>query len=294
MATKEKGIKENPSYYSVIPAEVRYCKALGKPTARDLYGEIAALCNKHGYCFATNGYLASLYEIDDRTIRRYLSLLIDQGFIYVKAGKQRKIYLTHASKFDPKGLREPEDVPHETEPEDDLKLCNGCNTMKHIAKGKVCDRCKEDRKPKFTDEDMYLAEMLRAKVLLNFPNLANQKVDMEAWASDIRKLRTLNNKGEPLKPEEQVTRYQIEFMITWVHGGTVKPPNVNKASITFEPHDFWAKNILSAMKLRKQWYTSLVPQAQSALKKEAKGRVAADLRTPRKAPIATAHRAAKL
>lgn len=102
----EKG-NEKPSYYSVIPAEVRYCAALGKPTARDLYGEIAALCNKHGYCFASNEYLASLYDIEGRTIRRYLAALEAEGFIYVKAGKQRKIYLAHASKFDPKGLREP-------------------------------------------------------------------------------------------------------------------------------------------------------------------------------------------
>lgn len=109
--------KDRPSYYSVIPAEVRYCKALGKPTARDLYGEIAALCNKHGYCFATNAYLADLYEIESRSIQNYLSRLEEEGFIYIKHGKQRRIYLTHASKFDPKGLREPAEVVEAPSPE---------------------------------------------------------------------------------------------------------------------------------------------------------------------------------
>ena len=289
----ENGKNIKPSYYSVVPAEVRYCKALGNASPRDLYGEIAALCNKAGYCFATNGYFATLYETEIRTIQRWLALLEKEGFIYLdKKTPRRKIFLAHISKFDPKGLREP--VEPETQEEDDLKLCNACNTMKHIAKGKVCDGCKQEAK-KFTQEDLYLAEMLRSKILLNFPNLANEKIEIQKWADEIRKLRTLNNKGERLEPEKEVTGYQIEFMISWVHGGKVQPPNVNKAPFSFEPHDFWAKNILSATKLRKQWYTALVPQAQTALKEKAKKGGAADLRSfAGKEPIRTAQRAGKL
>lgn len=267
MASMENGKNEKPSYYSVIPAEVRYCAALGKPTARDLYGEIAALCNKHGYCFATNGYLAALYGIDDRTIRRYLSMLEKEAFIYIKAGKQRRIYLAHASKFDPKGLRQPveeaEEVSRETPP--------------------APEKPKKEKAAKATDGDLMLAEMLLSKILYNFPTFENKKVKVADWAEEIRKLREI----------DKATVQQIEFMITWVQGGQVKPANPAHPMRTFEPHEFWAKNILSATKLRKQWFT-LIPQLQSALKTEVKKRASADLRTPGKAPVGASQRSAKL
>lgn len=263
MASVEKGKNEKPGYYSVIPAEVRYCKALGKPTARDLYGEIAALCNKHGYCFAANQYLGDLYGIEARSVRRYLALLVANGFIYIKTGKQRRIYLAHASKFDPKGLREPvvedEEVPHET------------------------PTATKKEKAKFTDEDLRLAEMLLSKILLNFPTFENKKVKIEDWADEIRKLREI----------DKATGNQIEFMITWVQGGHFQPTNKNMPPRTLEPHEFWAKNILSATKLRKQWFT-LIPQLQSALRKDVKKHGAADLRSNAQRPVGNAPRAAKL
>lgn len=262
----ENGKAVKPGYYSVIPAEVRYCEALGKPTARDLYGEIAALCNKHGYCFATNQYLADLYGIEARTIRRYLALLEKHGFIYVKAGVQRKIYLAHASKFDPKGLRQPEVEPStdgQVEPAPDQK------------EPKV-DAPKKEKAAKATAIDLQLAETLLSKILLNFPTFENKKVKIADWAEEIRKLREI----------DKATVQQIEFMITWVQGGTA-------GKRTLEPHDFWCKNILSATKLRKQWFT-LVPQLQQALKKDVKKNVAADLRSPAQRTPAGAHRAAKL
>ena len=48
-----------PSYYAVIPANVRYDKTL-PPLARLMYAEITALSNQYGYCFATNKYFAEL------------------------------------------------------------------------------------------------------------------------------------------------------------------------------------------------------------------------------------------
>lgn len=68
------------SYYAVIPANVRYDDRLPMG-ARFLYGEITALCNEKGYCWASNKYFADLYKVTDRTIRSWISSLITNGYI---------------------------------------------------------------------------------------------------------------------------------------------------------------------------------------------------------------------
>ena len=68
------------SYYAVIPANVRYDDRLPMG-ARFLYGEITALCNERGYCWAGNKYFADLYKVTDRTIRTWISSLITNGYI---------------------------------------------------------------------------------------------------------------------------------------------------------------------------------------------------------------------
>lgn len=86
-----------PNYYAIIPANVRYCKAL-EPAARLFYGELTALTSKEGYCWASNAYFADLYDVDERTITRWLSSLEDLGFIEIETKKngmkwERKIYI---------------------------------------------------------------------------------------------------------------------------------------------------------------------------------------------------------
>ena len=60
-----------PSFYAIIPAHVRYCKEL-EAGAKLLYGELTALASEYGYCWASNKYLAELYEVDQRTIQRWI------------------------------------------------------------------------------------------------------------------------------------------------------------------------------------------------------------------------------
>jgi len=89
---------ENPSYWSVIPAEVRYSNL--KPSAKLLYGEISALANKKGYCFSTNNYFAELYNVTRNTISLWIKDLNQHGFINVEIkyrNKQiieRRLYIT--------------------------------------------------------------------------------------------------------------------------------------------------------------------------------------------------------
>ena len=74
---------EKIGYYAIIPANVRYDTSL-PANAKLLYGEITALCNQEGYCWATNEYFANLYSCGKQAVSRWLSRLKDQGYIDIK------------------------------------------------------------------------------------------------------------------------------------------------------------------------------------------------------------------
>ncbi len=73
-------MQEKPNYYAIIPAPVRYCKALPHG-AKLLYGEITALSRCDYGCYARNKYFAELFNVDMRTIQNWVKLLEDNGFI---------------------------------------------------------------------------------------------------------------------------------------------------------------------------------------------------------------------
>lgn len=91
---------EKPNYYSVTPAEVRYDESLSA-SEKLFYGEISALAQKEGYCWASSSYFEELYKVSRRTIYNWTNNLEKSGYIkiqYVK-GKNgnlegRKIFLT--------------------------------------------------------------------------------------------------------------------------------------------------------------------------------------------------------
>lgn len=75
-------MKEQPNYYAMIPANVRYDKNLSA-NAKLLYAELTALSNKNGYCHASNQYLAELYDLSKGSISRIISDLSNSGYIKV-------------------------------------------------------------------------------------------------------------------------------------------------------------------------------------------------------------------
>lgn len=71
--------KEQPNYYAIIPANVRYAKITAG--AKLLYAEIGCLSNKYGFCYAKNRYFAELYNVTTKTISGWIRELVDNGFI---------------------------------------------------------------------------------------------------------------------------------------------------------------------------------------------------------------------
>ena len=82
-------MKEQPTYYSILTADVRYDRNLSD-SEKLLYSEITALSNKYGYCTATNNYFAELYGVSKVTISRRISNLKKYGYLEVKMIKENK------------------------------------------------------------------------------------------------------------------------------------------------------------------------------------------------------------
>ena len=89
----------NPSYFAVIPAKVRYHENIPSGS-KLLYGEISALCNERGYCWAENRYFAELYKVRPETISVWLSKLSEAGFITMTYTPMRQIYIAEALKVE--------------------------------------------------------------------------------------------------------------------------------------------------------------------------------------------------
>lgn len=93
------------NYYAIIPANVRYDEEL-KPNAKLLYGEITALSNEKGYCWASNGYFSKLYRVSRETVSRWIGDLENKGYITTqliyrensREIKERRIYIAPIDK----------------------------------------------------------------------------------------------------------------------------------------------------------------------------------------------------
>lgn len=127
---------ENPSYYAVIPANVRYSAIT--PNAKLLYGEITALCNKTGVCYASNQYFANLYGVSKKSISKWIKELQEKGFV-----KSEIIYKEGSKEIVNRYVRivtEPMEekfyTPMEEKVKDNNTVLNNTNNKKEIYKEK--------------------------------------------------------------------------------------------------------------------------------------------------------------
>lgn len=98
---------EKPSYFAVIPANVRYDTNL-RPAAKLLYAEISALCNKYGYCTASNTYFSTLYDASKKTVEYWMKQLKEAEYIRIEVFRDesntvinRKIWIVDSSATPP-------------------------------------------------------------------------------------------------------------------------------------------------------------------------------------------------
>ncbi len=77
------------SLYSVIPARVRDDHIL-RPNAKLLYGELSALAQAEGYCWASNAYLAEQLGIASKTVAGLLKQLKDREHIHLEVERDEE------------------------------------------------------------------------------------------------------------------------------------------------------------------------------------------------------------
>ena len=85
-------------YYAIIPATILFNENL-KANEKLLYAVITILANKEGYCFASNSYLAKMFNAQPHTISNWISHLNKMKFVCVEIIRnnrneiiQRRIY----------------------------------------------------------------------------------------------------------------------------------------------------------------------------------------------------------
>lgn len=127
-----------PSYWAVLPAEIRYDDRI-PAAAKLLYAEISALSGRDGFCWATNDYFAALYQITERTVRRLLDALEEQGYIRIEEKREdhnRLVYRRIFAGLNPlAGASEPLDKNvQRVDPLDKIVRPLDKNVQRHIIK----------------------------------------------------------------------------------------------------------------------------------------------------------------
>lgn len=91
---------EQPAYYAIVPANVRYAGNLSE-FQKLLFWEITALTDKFWYCFAPNSYFAGLYGKTPKWISATIWDMEKKGFLEIQyewvANSKRKIFVWEIS-----------------------------------------------------------------------------------------------------------------------------------------------------------------------------------------------------
>ena len=218
----EKQIQKN--FYAIIPAFVRYDKDL-QPNAKLLYGEITALSNEKGFCWAENEYFANLYNVSKTSISKWISSLIKKQYItseivYKQGTKEiEHRYLRIVSG----GIEEKLNTPIEEKLKDNNTSNN--NTLKEI------------NKESFSDEDLAL---WFSKVYEIYPRKVSKVKAKEMFERKLRGLdketaykkaiaiyRMLERQVEVWESEKREISY-LPYPASWLNDNVENSPHFKK------------------------------------------------------------------
>jgi len=211
---------ENKNYYAIIPAPVRYCKDL-KANEKLMYGELTALSNDKGFCFASNEYFSNLYDVSKTSISKWISNLEKNGFIKIKMIyepgtkqiKQRRIYIAPLLKKSSIPIEEKLNTPIEEKLKDIYILTNNNN----INNNNSTKSKKRQYSEKTTKAFSHFAELFPLKYR---PKTNAQK---NKWLDCLDKIERLDG-------------YNLR--------------DVYNVSKELRNDEFWQNNFLSILKLR--------------------------------------------
>lgn len=148
--------KIKPNFYAIIPADVRYHEKLSA-NAKLLYGEIAALIGKDGYCFASNQYFVEQFGLTKTSVARLITQLEEYGFIVRELEKdesgkveRRKLYLS-VSMPDVQPLNNIVNTPPQNCGEGGIKNVKDINTSNTVYIG---DDAKKSKSAPLTDTQL--------------------------------------------------------------------------------------------------------------------------------------------
>lgn len=74
--------KNKPSYYAILPSNVRYDNRLNA-NEKIMYSEITALTQSTGQCWASNRYFADLYKVTPQAISKWIKKIEKLGYIKI-------------------------------------------------------------------------------------------------------------------------------------------------------------------------------------------------------------------
>jgi len=212
-------MENKKNYYAIIPAPVRYCKKL-KANEKLMFGELTALTNEKGFCYASNDYFANLYDVSKTSVSKWISNLEKNKFIrlkmiYQKGTKQikeRRIYIAPLLKKTSIPIEEKLNTPIEEK----LKV-NIYNNINNIKKEYTTKSEKRQFDDKTKTAFPHFVEIFPIKY---HPKTETQKIK---WLDCLDKLQRLDG-------------YDLREVY-----------NVSK---NLRNDEFWQNNFLSILKLR--------------------------------------------
>ncbi|TYR75557.1 alpha/beta hydrolase [Rossellomorea vietnamensis] len=181
------------NYYAIIPANVRYDKDL-TPNAKLLYGEITALCNEKGYCWAGNSYFSELYKVSKKSISTWINQLSSKGYITseIKYKEGTKEILHRYLRIVHGGVEENVNTPMEEKVKDNITVINNTsnNTSNiSIPYSEIIDYLNQKAKTKYRASSKKTKELIKARwneefTLEDFKTVIDKKT--KEWLTDTK------------------------------------------------------------------------------------------------------------